>query len=159
MALIMAWIAFRVYRYSSLTIISIGNGWIFLCVHKNMTISNFKISLLCPDRTFTSSLNWLPYWLHCVALIRNFRRFGSQMERFQSGSLINILPMRAQPREHGISEETIQQTNRTFAAEPPPSPWKPCFTMQINHNKVYSNTRLRDRNRTECIVAEHRKIA
>lgn len=78
-----------------------------------MTISNFRISLLCPDRTFTSSLNWLPCWLHCVALIGHFRRLGSQMDRFQCSSLIksDILHMRAQP-EHmeSVRKPSSKQT-------------------------------------------------
>lgn len=78
-----------------------------------MTISNFRISLLCPDRTFTSSLNWLPCWLHCVALIGHFRRLGSQMDRFQCSSLIksDILLMRAQP-EHmeSVRKPSSKQT-------------------------------------------------
>lgn len=77
-----------------------------------MTISNFIILLLYPDRTFTSSLNWLPCWLHCVVLIGHFRRLGSQMDRFQSSLLIksNILHMRAQPEQESVRNPSSKQT-------------------------------------------------
>lgn len=85
-----------------------------------MTISNFRISLLRPDHTFILNLNWLPCWLHCVALLGHFRRLGSQMDRFQCSSLINsnMLHMRAQPEHMELVRKPSSKQTRLSQQNP-----------------------------------------